>query len=474
MNACALKRVSKLIVGAITILGLASCATEGPQGADLSAGVASRQQILPTDLPPMKAFASSRIEPSTRPNSQVAGDFLDLAFDLESGRSLPVLSRFEGPVTLAVRGPASAATEADLDRLMSRLRDEAGIDIRRATGTGGGAAPASITVEVIRKQELQRLVPHAACFVAPNVSSWDEYRLSRRTAKTDWTRLTTRERMAVFLPGDVSPQEIRDCLHEEIAQALGPVNDLYRLPDSVFNDDNFHTVLTGFDMLILRAYYAPELASGMTREEVAARLPALLARLNPAGGTGAPNPRTTTPVAWKDSIETALSGGGTSAARREAALRAVDLARSYQWDDTRLAFSLFALGRLQLGVNSDIALAAFREAEAIYEAEPATRLQAAHMGVQLAAHALSMGNAETAIRITDSHLPAVMHAENAALLATLLMIKAEALDIQGRDAEAQLVRLDSLGWARYGFGSDAEVEARLHEIAAIAPGHHRS
>ena len=50
--------------------------------------------------------------------------------------------------------------------------------------------------------------------------------------------------MAVFLPGDVSPQEIRDCLHEELAQALGPVNDLYRLTDSVFNDDNFNTVLT--------------------------------------------------------------------------------------------------------------------------------------------------------------------------------------------------------------------------------------
>jgi hypothetical protein len=31
------------------------------------------------------------------------------------------------------------------------------------------------------------------------------------------------------------------------------------------------------------------------------------------------------------------------------------------------------------------------------------------------------------------------------------------------------VRLDSLGWARYGFGSEAEVGARLIEIAAIAP-----
>jgi len=460
-----------MIVGAITVLGLASCAAEGPDRGEMTPSVASRQQVLPSSLPPMKAFASSRTETPTRPNSEIASDFLDLSFMLESGRSLPVLSRFEGPVTLAVRGPATAATEADLDRLIDRLRAEAGIDIRRATGTGGGAAPASITVEVIEKRELQRLVPHAACFVAPNVSSWDEYRLSRRSGRTDWTRLTTRERMAVFLPGDVSPQEIRDCLHEEIAQALGPVNDLYRLPDSVFNDDNFHTVLTGFDMLILRAYYAPELASGMTRDAVAARLPALLARLNPAGGDGTPHPQSQTPEAWKMAIETALSGTGTSAARRVAAQRAVDLARANAWHDTRLAFSLFAQGRLNLGVNSDIALAAFREAEAIYEARPATRLQAAHMGVQLAAHALAMGNAETAIRITESHLPAVMRAENAALLATLLMIKAEALNHLGRDGEAQLVRLDSLGWARYGFGSDAEVSARLHEIAAIAPGY---
>jgi hypothetical protein len=65
--------------------------------------------------------------------------------------------------------------------------------------------------------------------------------------------------VAVFIPSDVSPQEVRDCLHEEVAQALGPLNDLYRLPDSVFNDDNFHAVLTGFDMLILRTYYDAEL-----------------------------------------------------------------------------------------------------------------------------------------------------------------------------------------------------------------------
>ena len=87
--------------------------------------------------------------------------------------------------------------------------------------------------------------------------------------------------VSLFIPSDASPQEIRDCLHGE--RGAGPLNDLYRLPNSVFNDDNIHTILTDFDMMVLRATYAPELRSGMTRAEVAARLPAILRRINPAG-----------------------------------------------------------------------------------------------------------------------------------------------------------------------------------------------
>jgi hypothetical protein len=139
----------------------------------------------------------------------------------------------------------------------------------------------------------------------------------------DWTTLTTRDRVAVFIPSDTAPQEIRDCLHEEVAQALGPLNDLYELSDSVFNDDNFHTVLTGFDMLALKVHYAPELANGMDRAAVAARLPALLARLNPGGGAGAPLPPTPTPRPWIEAIETALGPQGSPYQRRSAALQAL-------------------------------------------------------------------------------------------------------------------------------------------------------
>ena len=465
------RRIAKAAVLALGCLTFIGCTMPGGSRAttDRAADggeVTARRVGLPTTLPPMKSFASTQITRPARSNSVIAGNFLDLSFQLESGRRLPVLTRFEGPVTLRVTGDAPSYMAADLSRLMARLRIEAGINIRQVSGS----EPASITLEVISKRQLQRLVPHAACFVSPNVSSWQEYKAARGTPQLDWARMRSRTKMAVFLPGDVSPQELRDCLHEEVAQALGPVNDLYRLHDSVFNDDNFHTVLTGFDMLILRAYYAPELASGMSRGDVAARLPALLARLNPAGGSGAPRLSGRSPDRWKTAIETALGGGQSKTRRRQAAAEAVSVARSQGWQDTRLAFSLFAYGRLNMRQDSKGAFAAFREAEAIYRANPETAVHAAHMGVQLAAYALSAGHAGDAISIVNAHIPPVMRAENAALLATLMMIKAEALDLAGRASEAQLVRLDSLGWARYGFGSNEQVGARLSEIAAISPG----
>ena len=73
------------------------------------------------------------------------------------------------------------------------------------------------------------------------------------------------------------------------------------------------------------------------------------------------------------------------------------------------------------------------------------------------------------LEIVNRNLPAVARAQKADLLATLLLIKAEALELEGRASEARSVRLDSLGWARYGFGSDGEVRARAAEISALSP-----
>jgi len=437
---------------------IAGCATSVPDD------TATRFAPNPTSLPAMKTFATSPAKPPVRSNASIAKDFLDLAFELESGRKLPVLTRFEGPITVRVTGRPAPSLNQDLARLLSRLQREARVSIRQVPGNES----ASITIQVLTRSELQRFVPQAACFVVPRVSSWDEFKKNRRGSTVDWTTLQTRTQMSIFLPGDVAPQEIRDCLHEELAQAIGPLNDLYRLGDSVFNDDNFHTVLTGFDMLILRAYYDPALRSGMTKEQVAARLPGILAKLNPRGQNNRTGLPADTPRAWIDAIEEALGPRTTPARRQAAAKRAVAIAQSQRWRDNRMAFSLFALGRLSLAGEADIALASFLQAGALYSSNPSTKLQGAHVAMQLAAFALSSGQTEAAISLVDDNLGIVASAENAALLATLLMIKSEALMLQGNVTESRAVRLDSLGWARYGFGSERAVRLRLREIAALS------
>lgn len=442
---------------------VASCAPIS-QATITDTSVASRAAGFQGSVPTLRMFTDTSVAAPARPNREIAQDFLDLAFRMESGRDIPTLTRFEGPIKVRATGQVGPTMITDLEILLARMRREAGLDISLTNEPN-----AQITVEAVPRATLQRAVPRAACFVVPRISSWSEFTIARRTAQVDWTTLKTRDRATIFIPADVAPQEIRDCLHEELAQALGPLNDLYRLPDSVFNDDNIHTVLTGFDMLILRVFYAPSLRNGMTRRQVAERLPDLLARLNPRGQRVSQDPAPDTSRDWINAMETALANGSSPSARRSAAERAIALGRAFGWTGAREGFAQYAYGRLQVGNNSEVALASFNAAERAYRRSPETAIHAAHIAVQQAAFALAAGDGEAVMRLTDNAISVAERHQNAALLSTLMMFQAEALDMMGNTAEAEAVRLDSLGWARYGFGSEASVQARLNEIAALRP-----
>ncbi len=419
---------------------------------------------LRLDFPPVQGFEGRSPGGPTRANVDIARDFLDLAFTMESGRALPALTRFEGPITVRTTGRLDAMGQRDLDRLLVRLRNEAGLNIRLTS-----APSANIVIEAVPKERLQRLAPNAACFVVPRVQTWAELRAARGTGTLDWATLEQREQAAIFIPSDAPPQEIRDCLHEELAQALGPLNDLYRLPDSVFNDDNIHTVLTGFDMLILRAFYAPELSNGMSRDTVAALLPAILARLNPAGESRAPAFTPATTPLWKNQMERALTDNRSQRQRRVSAQRAIEIGETLGWDGARMGFAHYAYGRLQLGNDPSVALQAFNTASRIYNEDPDTRIHRAFIAMQLAAYTLISGDAERTIAITSAAIPIARQHENAALLSLLMMFQAEALDLSGDTDAGMALRLDSLGWALYGFGSRDEVIERLNEIASLPP-----
>ncbi len=427
--------------------------------------VAQRAPGPSLNLPPMKTFSAKPRFGTSRSNAQITQDFLDLSFQMESGRKLPWMTRFSGPIKVSVNAGAPGYLERDLGQLLARLRNEARIPISRAAR----GEKAQIIIEAIPRKQLQRAVPTAACFVVPNVAGWAEFKSKRGRGITDWTRLNSRERATVIIPSDVSPQEVRDCLHEEIAQALGPLNDLYRLPDSTFNDDNFHTVLTGFDMLILRAYYSPELRNGMTRAEAASVLPRVFARLNPRGNFNAGRPVSGVVKEWNNAISNALAVRSTPSRRAVHATQAVKIAQASGWRDNRLAFSLFVQGRVTLGRTPEKAIAAFLQSGNIYKALYGNSVHTAHVATQMSAFALSSAQYSTAVKIVDEALPAARASENAALLSTLLLIKAEALEKSGASSQARATRLDALGWGRYGFGSERNVRARVNEVKALVP-----
>ncbi|MGV8951505.1 MAG: DUF2927 domain-containing protein, partial [Cypionkella sp.] len=263
------------------------------------------------------------------------------------------------------------------------------------------------------------------------------------------------------------PQEVRDCLNEETAQSMGPLNDLYRLTDSVFNDDNFNSVLTSFDMLMLRVHYSPELRSGMNEAEAAKHVPGLLAKYNPAGNVSGGVYKEISPRVWIAEVERAFGPRGSNGARAAAADRMLSIAMAQGWRDGRLAFSYFAKGRALATTQPAAAVASLTAAARIYRSLPNAQVHVAHVDMQLSAIALASGQNDQAIAFANRAIPVVKQAQNASLLATLMLIKAEALENTGRVAEAKALRLDSLAWARYGFGSDRQVRGRMAEIASI-------
>jgi len=450
-----MKRISPLFF----CMALFGCGSQAPLDV-------SRNSVELVSTIGMQTFPNAPVARSVnRSNTDIAQEFLELSFALESGQNITHLTRFDGPIFVAITPTASKRVVQELDRLIARLRSEAGLNIHRSTGKA-----ANIYVETLPKKQLQKAIPTAACFVVPNVSGWSDYRRNRFKNLVDWTRLEERKHITVFMPSDVSPQETRDCLHEEIAQALGPVNDLYRLPDSVYNDDNFNISLTAYDMLILEAYYAPEIRNGMSKAQVASVLPQILARLNPIGQTLPPVRLQPTSRDWTRSIETALGPKTSNSKRRSAAFRAVQIAKDKGYQDHRLGFSYFA--RAQISLHDDPRLAAtdFAQAYAIFKTLfGVSDIHTAQAAVQMASLSLSAGKYDAALGFINDSIPAARKSQNGSLLFSLLAMKSEVFEGLGRFADAKSLKKEAISWGHYGLASRVEVSKRLSQVADLRP-----
>ncbi|MCF6272059.1 MAG: DUF2927 domain-containing protein [Rhodobacteraceae bacterium] len=394
-----------------------------------------------------------------RSNAVIAEEFLALVFETEGGVRIPRLLKYEAPVRVAL-DPALAAYREDLNQVLTQIR-RAGVDIALTTGT------AQIRIEQVPAAVLKRYYPSAACVVVPGVSGFANFQRGRFPR---WSRQMRLTRAAIFIPDDAPPYIVRACLNEEIAQALGPVNDLYSVSDTVFNDDNVFNTLTGYDLLILRLLYSPDLANGMGKANVRTRLPALLARFNPVGEAavqGAQARREN--LRWKEQIESAQNRTRPRAARISAATRAIEMARSY--GDHRLVHALQTYGRLVMRARPDLAAPAFAEAYALAQRLLGPQnLRTALAAMHMAAIAVEAGRFNEVLTLTTPALATAQRYRDPIMQAGLQSLRALAFTRLGQNAAAEKARLDSLAQARYAYGNNmAQIAKAEAQIQGLLP-----
>jgi len=221
-------------------------------------------------------FALGLLVPATQAedvdDARLIAAFDAIVFGTAGPRPRPIVLRVEGPVRFLVAGKLSARNEQLLERHAAALSAVTGypVVLDRGEGPQEGERPFWIYVAapIDMLPALDRSwIPAWATRVFPNEMC------------AFITRGDHRIKEAVITIRESLPEAtIGHCLIEETAQSLGAIDDTYLLSPSAFNDFGpLVEGLTADDRLILRALFAAEVAAGDSREEVLARLPALIA-----------------------------------------------------------------------------------------------------------------------------------------------------------------------------------------------------
>lgn len=231
--------------------------------------------------PDTAGYRSVPVGTTAYDNTDLASLLVQLSHGLENGAFRKALQRFEAPVNVGFVGPGADQHRPFLRQLLAEIRTNTGIRIE------AGPAPHNLLVRMIPGEEF---LPETnnQCIVLFGQPTWQEFRANPEAFSGQVTQtISEQTEMGVLIPDTIEPFKVRECLLEEITQALGTANDLFGLGSTIFNDDNAHAWPTKLDYLMLRVLYDPRLKSGMdavTTRDIARQV---LDEVNPEG-RGAP------------------------------------------------------------------------------------------------------------------------------------------------------------------------------------------
>lgn len=417
-------RLPRLIAGLVLALAACAAAPEGsaPESAPESAPPPAE---APAALPAFPSLGTALPAGHTAyDNASLAGLFATLALETEWGAARRHLVRFEEPVTVALEGPGAGRYADFLDRFLARLRAEAEVPITRGT-------PANLTVRFVEGRRFESALSTAACVTAQGRIAWDDYAADPTGHGAEaLVRARALRAMTIFIPDNAPPYLVRNCLLEEIPQALGLANDLYGLGTSSFNDDGAHLWPTKLDYLMLRVLYAPEMRTGLGRRQAEARARTVLDRVNPEGIGAAPLPQLRRRALgdWPQLMTAVFSRGVSESEVRSMAGKALQVVEAHAPRSAQHCHTLVTAGRIQSRRAPEQALRLFDAAEAVCDAaHGVSDIRHARIRLERACALLRLGRAGEAAEIAEATWPVLAAHGQDERLAALYSIQAEAL-----------------------------------------------
>lgn len=220
------------------------------------------------------AIASrQRTEKKTFTDSEIIDGFFKTAFGAEyhlAGR-VDRIRKYHAPVRVFADGNRPdrktqlAKIVADIARRVQHL------DIAMADSSDS----ANVLVKLVRDRDLNRTIStfYGSQRAREIRGSLDPQCLSGFRKNENFEI----EHSDVILTVDNGDFIFFDCAYEELLQSLGPINDTFSVPWTMFNDNVSMGFFDVYDQYILNLLYDPRIKAGMTVAEVKEVLPAVLA-----------------------------------------------------------------------------------------------------------------------------------------------------------------------------------------------------
>lgn len=182
------------------------------------------------------------------------------------------LRRWEAPVRMQV-DYGDSVSPAKRSRVGTDIREFAA-RLHRVTGHPvTTASSGNFNVLILSEDERRQMGPMLHALVpgipASDVSALVNLAPQNMCTVFAYTRGNNSDyiRAVALIRAELPPRLMLSCIHEELAQGMGPANDSPHARPSVFNDDEEFALLTWHDELLLKILYDRRLRPGMNEAE---------------------------------------------------------------------------------------------------------------------------------------------------------------------------------------------------------------